>query len=805
MSTSRVAKRVLLAAATAATLTLPTLQSAQAAAPTPAPSATATKAGPARTTPTQTTPAQTDPDQRTAYDDADHLGTATAKPGAPAPAPGGGSLGGTLIPGLLPDHVGAPAPTADQLAATPAGTAPRTSAGVPCTVDGFTGLNPDQLVAFLADPAVTADGCLRSVIWTWDARFTTTMDNAHVQAVAHRITQLSATDDGTGASHLYELWTYLHATVYHAFGHHELNVGDPATLAAIQQAVTTYAGSAHAFDGTDLAADILRETAITAGADGLRQHNLGLAKRILAVLAPGTALADNTHWGNTVLQALNLNYLGIYNQDPAFLAAVASDADYRAAFRAYASWSHLKGTRNAWAARDAVGEYGRFGQVPALHDATVADLGPLIDATRTAFGEWSDPWAKAIGWANTYGVCQQYGVCISDLEARLFPHTYTYDNGAVEVRTALDKATVDQMYYASKQVKSQYFRVLGTDQPLADDINTTLHIHLYASRADYEVYHPILTGYSTNNGGIYIERGATFYTYQRRVPQDSTLTLEELFRHEYVHYLNGRWAVPGYFGDQRWYANDKVTAMDEGTAEFFDGSTRDQGILVRKSLVRKLASDEASGIPRMTIAQILHSSYNDTPAFHFYNYAGTFFEFLWQKHPSLIREMYGYQRADDPAGFDAWRDRMGADAALQTEYYAFLDAQIKNVDNLYVPSTSFIDNGSLDLAEAADVQDAFAGATGATPNCKDNGDWANKPMRFICTGRITANLSDSANPDKVFKDMSDTVDYFILSRTKDVEDANNLNDMNCAFGKVDVWTNGKAGTADYTCEGPLRR
>ncbi|MFI8455987.1 collagenase [Kitasatospora sp. NPDC085464] len=798
MSTSRVARRVLLASAMAVTLTLPTLQTAQALTPTPAASAPAS----APTAPKSSTPA---PDPLTAYDDVDHLGDDTAKPGAPAPAPGGGSLGSTLIPGLLPDHVGAPAPTADQVAGTTAATPPTSGAGVPCTVDGLTRLGADQLVAFLTDPAVTADGCLNSILWTWDARFTTTMDNAHVRAVADRLTQLSATDDGTGSSHVYELWTYLHATVYHAFTHHELNVSDPATLGSIQRAITAYAGSAHAFDRTDLAANILRETAITAGADGLRQNNLGLARRILGVLAPGTTVADSAAWGKAVLQALNLNYLGIYNQDPAFLAAVAGDADYRAAFRAYASWGHLKGTKNAWAARDAVAEYGRFGQVPALHDATVADLGRLIDATRTAFGEWSDPWAKAIGWAATYGACQQYGVCIPDLEAKLFPNTYTYDNGAIEVRTALDKATVDQMYYASKQVKSQYFRVLGTDQPLAGDANATLHIHLYASRADYEVYHPILTGFSTSNGGIYIERGATFYTYQRRVPQDSQLTLEELFRHEYVHYLNGRWAVPGYFGDSRWYADDKTTAMDEGTAEFFDGSTRDHGILVRKSLVSKLAADEAAGIPRMTIAQLLHARYADTPAFHFYNYAGTFFEFLWQQHPSLIREMYGYQRADDPAGFDAWRDRVGADATLQKEYSAFLDAQIKNVDNLYVPSTSFVPNGSLDLAWADDVQADFAAATGITPDCKDNGDWANKPMRFVCTGRITANLSDSANPDKVFKDMSDTVDYFILTRTKDVKGANNLNDMNCSFGKVDVWTGGKAGTADYTCEGPLRR
>ncbi|MGW6912727.1 collagenase [Kitasatospora sp. NPDC054939] len=797
MSTPRTARRVLLAAVLAAGLTLPALQSAQAA---PGPAA------PAPTSPAQpTAPATAELPERTAYDEVDRLGDSVPRTGTAAPAPGGGSLGDSLIPGLIADRVGAPAPTADQIAAGAAGSAAATTAaGVPCTLDGMTGLDPAQLVAFLTDPAVTADGCLKSFLWTWDARFAGTMDDAHVRAVADKIAALSPGDDGTGASHLYELWTFLHAVAYHDFNHGEIDITDEPTLAAVQRAVDAYTAGPHAFDRTDLAAATLRELAITAGSDGLRHRNLDVARRILAVLAPGTTVADNAQWSKAVLQALNLNYLGIRNGDPAFLAAVAADPAYRAAFRAYASYGHLKGTKTAWAARDAMAEYGRFGQVPALRDAVVADLGPLLKDVVAGFGEWSDPWAKVIGWAAYFNVCEQLGVCTSQLEARIFPYTYTYDNGAVVVRTALDRATVDRMYYATKQVKAQYFRVLGTDRPLAGDPNSTLRVHLYASRADYEVYHPVLTGYGTANGGVYIERGATFYTYERRVPQDSQLTLEELFRHEYVHYLNGRWATPGYFNDPRWYANNLTTAMDEGTAEFFDGATRDEGIRVRKSLVRRLAADEAKGIPRLTVDQILHATYESTPAFHFYNYAGTLFEYLWQQHPALIREMYAHQRADDPAAFDAWRTRLGADAALQTGYSAFLDAQIAAVDSLYVPSTTFVPNGSLDHAWASGVQTAFAAATSNTPVCKDNADWNNK-MRFTCTGRITANLSDSGNPDRVFKDMSSTVDYFILTRTKDVAGANNLNDMNCWFGKVDVWSTGTAGTADYTCEGPLRR
>ncbi|MGW7557536.1 hypothetical protein, partial [Streptomyces rimosus] len=62
--------------------------------------------------------------------------------------------------------------------------------------------------------------------------------------------------------------------------------------------------------------------------------------------------------------------------------------------------------------------------------------------------------------------------------------------------------------------------------------------------------------------------------------------------------------------------------------------------------------------------------------------------------------------------------------------------------------------------------------------------------------------SDARDPDRVFAEMSETVDYFLLDRAGAA--ANNLADMNCSFGAVDIWSDGRAGSASYTCEGPLR-
>ncbi|WP_435971928.1 collagenase [Streptomyces sp. Qhu_M48] len=730
------------------------------------------------------------------FDEVEHLATAPAKTFGPAPAPGGLATG--RVPGKAKAKAAATPATARTLAAT-AGT---TAAGVPCTLDGITGLAPERFADFLADPAVTAEGCLSGLIWTWDARLAPVMSDGHVQAVARRISSLAAAHDGRNSSHLEEMFTYLHAVVYHDFSRGEIDTTDAPTVNAITQAVTAFGNAARTFDVTKSNANTLREALYAASGPGLRHHQLGLVKRVLATMGPShPATHLDAGWAGAALAALSVNYLGVYpgNQDTAFHAAVAADPAYRAAFKAFATYGHLKGTANAWVARDALGEYGRFGQVASVKTEIVAGLGGLLGTVVSTFGSGSQQWAKVVEWLNFYEACRPYGVCKDDIERQIFPYTYTYDNGAIKVRTGLDRATVDQLYYASKQVKAHFHRVLGTEQPLAGDPNTSLNIVLYASRADYENYHPVLTGMDTNNGGIYIERGATFYTYQRRVPQDSSLTLEELFRHEYTHYLNGRYAVHGFFGEGPWYQNDRTTFMDEGTAEFFDGATRDNGIAVRKSLVRGIIGDTAGGGPRMNLNQILNATYAGD-GFRFYSYAGTFFEFLWIQKPSLLREMYTHLRANDVQAYDAWRNRLGSDANLQREYDRFLDTQIAKVDELHVPNTTYTPNAQLRDSALANVKSAFATATYNTPDCVENGDPGKR--RFTCTGRITANLSNWASADQNFKDMSETVDYFILDRAGAA--SNNLADMNCSFGPVEIWTNKVAGTSSFSCEGPLR-
>ena len=115
-----------------------------------------------------------------------------------------------------------------------------------------------------------------------------------------------------------------------------------------------------------------------------------------------------------------------------------------------------------------------------------------------------------------------------------------------------------------------------------------LTIVIYNNPDDYQLNRQ-LYGYETNNGGIYIEEKGTFFTYER-TPKQSIYSLEELFRHEFTHYLQGRYEVPGLFGSGELYQNERLTWFQEGNAEFFAGSTRTNNVVPRKSIISGLSS-----------------------------------------------------------------------------------------------------------------------------------------------------------------------------------------------------------------------
>ena len=207
-----------------------------------------------------------------------------------------------------------------------------------------------------------------------------------------------------------------------------------------------------------------------------------------------------------------------------------------------------------------------------------------------------------------------------------------------------------------------------------------LTIVIYNNPDDYQLNRQ-LYGYETNNGGIYIEEKGTFFTYER-TPKQSIYSLEELFRHEFTHYLQGRYEVPGLFGSGELYQNERLTWFQEGNAEFFAGSTRTNNVVPRKSIISGLSSDPAS---RYTAKQTLFAKYG---SWDFYNYSFALQSYLYNHHFETFDKIQDLIRANDVKNYDAYREALSKDAQLNTEYQTYMRQLIDNQDKYNVPQVT---------------------------------------------------------------------------------------------------------------------
>ncbi|OQR53305.1 collagenase [Bacillus sp. CDB3] len=263
------------------------------------------------------------------------------------------------------------------------------------------------------------------------------------------------------------------------------------------------------------------------------------------------------------------------------------------------------------------------------------------------------------------------------------PKTYTFDNGSMIIKTGqqVTEEKVQRLYWASKEVQAQFYRVIGSDIPLEkghrDDISTMV---IYNNPAEYQL-NRLLYGYDTNNGGIYIEQDGTFFTYER-TPQDSIYSLEELFRHEFTHYLQGRYLVPGLFGQGRLYENERLTWFEEGNAEFFAGSTRTNQVVPRKTILQNLAIDP---LKRYTLQQTLYATYG---SWEFYNYAFVLQSYMYQNRWDLFSQLLDIIKNNQVTQYDQYRETLSKDTTLNTAYQNYMQMLIDHQNEYTTPAVS---------------------------------------------------------------------------------------------------------------------
>jgi microbial collagenase len=265
----------------------------------------------------------------------------------------------------------------------------------------------------------------------------------------------------------------------------------------------------------------------------------------------------------------------------------------------------------------------------------------------------------------------------------LLPNRTTYDDETIIFKTGdgVTPEKIETLYWAMKEARAQFHRVSLNDIPLEEsNPDDSLIAVIYNSPADY-TYNNFLYGLGTNNGGIYIESWGTFFTYER-TPQESIYTLEDLFRHEFSHYLQGRYMAPGMWGQDPIYDNERLSWFEEGGAEFLAGSSRLNGIQTRLTMVENIAQNEAD---RMTLAEVVNATYGN---WEFYTYGFAFFDYMYKYRMDMLLEMVEFVKTGDGDSFDILMDEIANSDELNDLYQAHMDSLKANQNNFTDPVTS---------------------------------------------------------------------------------------------------------------------
>ncbi|MDE1464373.1 collagenase [Spartinivicinus poritis] len=198
-------------------------------------------------------------------------------------------------------------------------------------------------------------------------------------------------------------------------------------------------------------------------------------------------------------------------------------------------------------------------------------------------------------------------------------------------------------YELSNMETTFHQKMITGKQPVAEDKNKNLELVIFNSPEDWKKYGGILFKVSTDNGGIYIEGDPTkannqarFYAYEVFRPDWQVWNL----RHEYVHYLDGRFNQYGRFGH---HPLDLTTWWAEGLAEYMaHEKNNERGLTYLVRLGNKNRPD---------MHAIAKTTYGDETMVYRWSYM--MHRYLHENHPTEYLDLRRTLRQKDSSQYKA--------------------------------------------------------------------------------------------------------------------------------------------------------
>ena len=651
-----------------------------------------------------------------------------------------------------------------------------------CTVDNLYTLTGDALVNFIV--GCTHADIIQAPFFDFNAKTEQLFSEANMISMAKAIETRAASYSRDNRQGLAELMLISRAGFYVAFYFDSLNYTSAAND-AFNTATQAFSSNVHFLDTDDEHAVVLSEWVDLV--DG-SENWITAYDDLSSILEqyPTQAVDETTYDAITVLYAVQLAIWRAQNNNPEFYELINNDEKTVDRYvRLANAMKGYMGTDYESAYTNVLRKLGLLLSYSNHTESAKAAITTLL----AEYTRLSVPWLNLAFAINDFGDCTQFdSLCADDVKPELmdiaFPNTFTFDDGNLVVRTAIGLNKAQALYHAQKQVEAQFKRKNQALLALASDENEVLTMFVYGTLAEYEQYQPFLFDLDTDNGGMYIESWGQFFTYQRTA-QESIYTLEELFRHEYVHYLHGRYTIEGLWGETEMYQNSRLTWFEEGGAEFFAGSSQANDVQLRKIMIENISWDDGD---HMSVSEIVNASYSD--GFKFYRYSALFFNFLNETQPQTIIDLHKIIRSDDVAAFDVAVDNFANDAQLQADYSDYLTRKISKISNMNdFTRTSFPMPTQLDTDLVSDIQtDMETAEVFASTTCNNSATTIN--ARFECSGTVIG--SD-------YNDLNTQIDAGIIKMNHGL---NNFTTMNCALGSLTIGVD--TVSAPYSCKGGLR-
>lgn len=662
----------------------------------------------------------------------------------------------------------------------------------------FANLSPEEVVNEVK--AFTRD-CAARWLYEYSTNHSPAIfSDENLQAVIQSVAENAETYDGTYSSGMYGYLYYLHAALFHDWYEDDFNIS-PEVISNLVMPIKLLSENPNLYEFSEPALETLFELTIVIDVRTVRhtQGAITIIKDILKKIVIEENWKDvpedlyfeygsaynNIHW--------NISR-GVGNQDTLYHQVLSTDSEFFDLMGQLGVYKELKEfERFSYLVENVPWTLSSPAAVDLLNELSINQIEKIYNTKlyERLEIEWIDLVLAILdnGDCSTINICDESKEKIKeDLNDMLFPNEFSFDDGKMVVKTSLPIEKVQTLYYAAKQVQASFFRLLQNDNPLPEDTNDVLNMVVYGSPEEYDEYQYFLNGLSTNNGGIYIEEDATFYTYDR-TPEQSIYSLEELFRHEYVHYLQGRFLINGLFGKTPFYKNGRLTWFNEGMAEFIAGSTSRDGIKIRETILDRIERD---GADRLEINEIIGSTYND--GFKFYRYGSLLWSYWYDYNRDFYKYIFDLVISEDLEGYDLLLESLKSEESLQNAYNQYIDQSIAK-DNTWQPNTEWLADS--DLIADSHEELKIESTDEVTINSIGPGE-TEMNKRFLITG--TLELLEPNEEDNIIDQFEAKLNEFLKINTQS-ESVNNLQDAVAYFEDIDT----ENKIAQFKMTGPLRK